>query len=258
MSDVTTAPVHLTPDDYHVIGPQDFNAPGLSARESIGPFVSTRALGPLLTIHDSRFEADTGIGHHPHQGMERLFYILEGTVDHDDALNNITGHMGTGDLGILTEGRRGMIHSEWNNSDGPARAYIFVYPTDPTPATASFDAVRDADAPRTQPADGVTAKTVIARDSGRLRGDVREIVDATLDGGSTLTFDLGPDEAGLVFVVGGDVQVTVDGTSVRELRTDHTVLLPPDARARTVEVVAGADSRIIHAVTGQGYGFRRG
>lgn len=257
MADVTTAPVHLTPDDYHVIGPQDFNAPGLSARESIGPFVSIRALGPLLTVHDSRFEADTGIGHHPHRGMERLFYILEGTVDHDDALNNITGHMGTGDLGILTEGRRGMIHSEWNNSDGPARAYIFVYPTDPAPATASFDAVRDADAPRATPADGVTTKTVIARDSGRLRGDVREIVDASLDAGSTLTFDVGAHEAGLVFVVDGEVQVSVDGTAITQVGTDHTVLLPPEARARTVEVVAGADSRTIRAVTGRGYGFRR-
>lgn len=257
MPDVTTAPVHLTPDDYRVIGPQDFNAPGLSARESIGPFVSIRALGPLLTVHDSRFEADTGIGHHPHQGMERLFYILEGTVDHDDALNNITGHMGTGDLGILTEGRRGMIHSEWNNSDGPARAYIFVYPTDPTPATASFDAVRDADAPRTQPADGVAAKTVIARDSARLRGDVREIVDASLDGGSTVTFEVRADEAALVFVVDGDVRVTVHGTVVPQVGTDHTVLLPPEAHARSVEVVAGVDSRIIRALTGPGYGFQR-
>jgi hypothetical protein len=125
MSDVPTAPVHLTPDDYHVIGPQDFNAPGLSARESIGPFVSIRALGPLLTIHDSRFEANTG-------------------------------------------------------------------------------------------------------------------------------------KAGLVFVVGGEVHVTADGTAVGDVGTDHTVLLPPGARARTVDVVAGVGSRIIRAVTGQGYGFRRG
>jgi hypothetical protein len=31
MSDVPTAPVHLTPDDYHVIGPQDFNARAVGA-----------------------------------------------------------------------------------------------------------------------------------------------------------------------------------------------------------------------------------
>ncbi|CAN5158865.1 hypothetical protein BH20ACT9_BH20ACT9_11470 [soil metagenome] len=154
MTDTAIAPLHLTPDGYHVIGPDDFGLPGLWARESVGPWGPVQAIGPLVTVHDSRFDPHKGIGHHPHRGMERLFCILEGSVDHDDALNHITGHMGTGDLGVLTEGRRGMIHSEWNHGDGPARAYILVYPTDPMPPTASFDAVRHAEAPRAYPARG--------------------------------------------------------------------------------------------------------
>ncbi len=259
MTDVTaSAALHLTPEDYHVIGPEDFNAPGLSARESIGPFTSIAAFGPLLTVHDSRFDAGTGIGHHPHQRMERLFYILEGTVDHDDVLNHITGHMGTGDLGILTEGSRGMIHSEWNHSDRAARAYIFVYPTDPTPPTASFAAVRDADAPRHHPAPGVTTKAVVARDDDVLRGDLRELGDTSIDHGAAFDLDVGADEGLLMFVVGGTLQPEVDGATGHGAGPDDTILLPPQSDARTVRLRATGATRVIHAVVGPGYGLRRG
>lgn len=254
-----TEPIHLTPDDYHVIRPEDFNAPGLQARESIGPFVDVEALGPLVTVHDSTFEADRGIGHHPHRGMERLFYILEGTVDHDDALNHITGHMGTGDLGILTEGRRGMIHSEWNHSDGRARAYIFVYPTDPTPATASFDAIRDDDSAREDPAPGVVAKRVVERGSGRLRGDLRVLTDSTVEEGAAFDVELDAGEAALIFVVEGAVEVRRgDGeVATKDVGRDHTVLVPPTDAQCQLRVVAREPARVLHAVTGPGFGLRR-
>lgn len=41
--------------------------------------------------------------------------------------------------------------------------------------------------------------------------DVREIVDAMIDGGATLSFDLRADETGPVFVVDGEVEVAADG-----------------------------------------------
>lgn len=259
-----TATMHLTPDGYHVIGPEDFGAPGLWARESVGPWGPVEAIGPLVTVHDSRFDPHRGIGHHPHRGMERLFYILDGSVDHDDALNHITGHMGTGDLGILTEGRRGMIHSEWNHGDGPARAYILVYPTDPTPATASFDAVRDAEAPRVNPAPGVVAKQVVRRGDERLRGDVREIGDSSLEEEAALEVRLRPDEAGLVFVIEGRVDVRADvgaedgaGSGPVRMRTGHTLVVPPAPRPRELRLVGGGPSRVLHAVTGPGFGVRR-
>jgi len=95
-----------------------------------------------------------------------------GRVDHDDALNHITGSMGTGDLGILTEGRRGMIHQEWNPTDGPARAFILVYPNEPLAPGAAFDAVRDDEATRVTEAEGVITKQVAKRGDGRLHGEV--------------------------------------------------------------------------------------
>src|SRR5918999_4424490 len=134
----------LSPEDYTILTEEDFGSPGVQAIEMIGSFVRVQSSGPLLAVHDSTWQPRLGVGHHPHRYNERLFYILEGAVDHDDALNHITGHMGTGDLGRLTEGVRGMYHQEWNNTDGRARAFILVYGTDPVPPRASFAALRDA------------------------------------------------------------------------------------------------------------------
>lgn len=76
---------------------REFGMPGLVAIESIGPFVEHAIVGPILTIHDSTLAPGLGIGHHPHRGNERLFYILRGEIRHDDSLNRITGVMGEGD-----------------------------------------------------------------------------------------------------------------------------------------------------------------
>jgi redox-sensitive bicupin YhaK (pirin superfamily) len=250
-------PLHLTPDDYHVLDAADFGAEGLTARESVGPFVAVEAIGPLVTVHDSTFAPHSGIGHHPHQRMERLFYILDGAVDHDDALNDISGHMGTGDLGILTEGRRGMIHSEWNNTDVTARCYILVYPTDPLPPTASFTAIRDGETHRSQPADGVVTKHVVARDDYRLHGDVRVVDDSLIEPGAHLQVELGARESGLLFVVDGEVQVDFGDGIELHVAAEHTVLVPPAAEARAAHLEAHGPTRLLQVVTGPGYGLRR-
>ena len=247
--------VHLDPAEYHEITPEDFNAPGLRSFESVGPDREVRASGPVLMIHDGRFDARRGIGHHPHQGMERLFYILEGAVDHDDALNSITGHMGTGDLGILTEGRRGMIHQEWNPTDGPARAFILVYPNEPLAPSAAFDAVRDDDAPRVTEAEGVITKQVAKRGDGRLHGEVYEFADSILDAGAQLTFPVDADEGALLFVVEGQVEVGVGDDSATG-DVDHTFLVPPAAAPREVGVTALTRARVLRAVHGSGDGLQ--
>ncbi|MBW3561679.1 MAG: pirin family protein [Actinobacteria bacterium] len=258
MADATTSMlIHRTPDDYHVIGPDDFGAPGLWAHESIGPFTDVRAFGTLVTVHDSRFDPGKGIGHHPHRGMERLFYILQGGVDHDDSFNDIQGHMGTGDLGILTEGQRGMVHSEWNSEDDVAtRAYILVYPTDPTPPTAAFDAIRGEEAERIEPASGVSTKRIVDGGSDRLCGDLRVLADTELDEGAELPVEVSEDEVALVFVVEGEVEVVLDDERTDGVGTGHTVLVPPADGDRTFRVDARTPSRVLHVITAEGFGLR--
>lgn len=247
----TADALKLTASDFAVLDEDDFGIPGLVAHEWVGPFVEVQAVGPLIMVHDGIFDPRMGITHHPHRFNERLFYILEGAVDHDDALNGITGHMGTGDLGRLTEGVRGMLHKEWNNTDGRARAFILVYGTDPMPPRASFQALRDADAPRYEPAPGVVTKEIVGpRADLPLHGDVRLFTDDAMDPGAELPFELGADEGGLVFPIEGEV--AVDG---EPLRAEAMLLLPPEPEPRTATLTSPGKVRLLRARFGPGHGL---
>ena len=114
MATVTDRPyLVLRPEDHVVLGESDFGMAGLTAAESIGPFVGIQASGPLITVHDSVIDAGLGIGHHPHRFNERLFYIEEGQLDHDDAL---TASPGTWTPGTSASSRRGA--AAWSTPNG--------------------------------------------------------------------------------------------------------------------------------------------
>jgi redox-sensitive bicupin YhaK (pirin superfamily) len=243
----------LTPEDYRVLDEDDFGVPGLVAHEIIGPFVRLQRVGPLIMVHDGVFQPHHGIGHHPHRFNERLFYILEGAVDHDDALNGITGHMGAGDLGRLTEGMRGMLHKEWNNTDGRARAFILVYETDPTPPQASFEALRDADAPRYEEAAGVTTKELVGPAAPlAIHGDVRLFADSRLEPGSELEANLGPKEGGLLFTVDGSFDLWNERRE--SIPLGHAAALLPGEAPRSLRVRSEGGGRLLRVVSGPGLG----
>lgn len=253
----------LTPEEHAVLGESDFGMPGLTALESIGPFVRIEASGPLITVHDSTIDARLGIGHHPHRYNERLFYIEQGELDHDDALNGIRGHMDTGDVGQFTEGQRGMIHKEWNNGDTDTRAYILVYTTDPVPAATTFGTLDDADAPRYDEGEGVATKELVGpRSPLRVNGDIRLFTDSTLEPGARLTLRAGADEGGVLSVREGSVRIDHATDGSEGPRTDPlgpgtTVVVPVAAEERDVHVRAEERSRVIRVVHGPGHGFVR-
>jgi redox-sensitive bicupin YhaK (pirin superfamily) len=244
----------MRPEDHVVLGPSDFGGPGLVAVESIGPFNDIQALGPLITVHDSVIDAGLGIGHHPHRFNERLFYIEEGELDHDDSLNHIQGHMDAGDVGQFVEGQRGMWHSEWNNGAVDARAYILVYGTEPIPARTEFNALRDADAPRYDEGPGVRTKEMVgSRSPLAVHGDVRLFTDSVLDPGAELEVGLEEVEGGLVSVREGRVRLEDE-----ELEAGTTVVFPPEVFPRAEAIVALERSRLIRVVYGMGRGLVRG
>ncbi|HEX2089833.1 MAG TPA: pirin family protein [Actinomycetota bacterium] len=246
-----TQGILLSPDDYTILTEEDFGSPGVQATEMIGSFVRVQASGPLLAVHDSTWEPRLGVGHHPHRYNERLFYILDGEVDHDDSLNGITGHMGTGDLGRLTEGRGGMWHSEWNNTDGGARAFILVYPTDPMPARASFAALRDEDAPRYEEGRGAQTKELVGpRSPLRVHGDIRIFTDSTLTPGSEMEVRLADSEGLLLAALEGDVLVEGTRISMR-----HALVIAPGDQPRTLRLAAESESRVLRVVHGPGDGL---
>jgi redox-sensitive bicupin YhaK (pirin superfamily) len=257
MVGMTAEPVYLVlrPEDHVVLRESDFGMPGLIAKESIGPFVGIQASGPLITVHDSVIHAGLGIGHHPHRYNERLFYIEQGQLDHDDALNQITGHMDPGDVGEFTEGRRGMLHSEWNHGDVDTRAYILVYTTDPIPERTAFTALRDSDAPRYDEGLGIRTKELVGpRSPLRVHGDIRLFSDSHLDEGASLSMETGAGEGGLFSVRERAVRMEDGG---EELEPDTTVVLPPSDLPRSLRFRAGRPSRVVRVVHGPGHGFIR-
>jgi redox-sensitive bicupin YhaK (pirin superfamily) len=243
----------LAPEDHVVLGESDFGMPGLVAIESIGPFGRVQASGPLITVHDSVVEAGLGIGHHPHRFNERLFFIERGELDHDDALNGITGHMDRGDVGQFTEGRRGMVHSEWNHGDVDTQAFILVYTTDPVPERTAFGLLKDADAPTYEEPGGARTKELVGpRSPLRVNGDIRLFAESHLDPGDRLDVAIAEREGGLASVRTG--RVAIDGTP---LHAGTTVIFPPGA-SRTVPLRATQPSRIVRVVHGPGQGFVAG
>ena len=242
----------LAPDDYIVLVEHDFGTAGLTATEIIGPFVPLQASGPLIMVHDAFVDADKGIGHHPHRYNERLFYLLEGSLSHDDALNGITGVMSKGDVARLTEGETGMLHKEWNDTGEPTRAFILVYETQPLPVRASFAALRDADAPRYEEVPGVTTKELVGHRAGlAVNGDIRFFADSALHAGSHLTFDLDAGQGALIYPLEGDL--TVGGDT--PLAPGNTLIVPSNDKPRRVELSATRASRLLRVVHGPGRGL---
>ena len=245
--------VVLTEEDDRVLGERDFGMPGLRATESIGPFVRVQASGPLIMVHDALVEPHLGIGHHPHRANERLFYILRGQLDHDDALNGITGHMGPGDLARLTEGRTGMYHKEWNNGDEQTRAFILVYTTDPVPPRASFAALRDEDAPRYEEGPGVETKELLGpRSPLEIHGDIRRYLDSRMVSDSAVSVEIAEDEAAMLVPLEG---AFIAGDSKFER---GQVVLVLSNGARSLAVTAAAPGRLLRIVHGAGGGIAVG
>ncbi len=245
----------LSPDDYVVLGESDFGAPGLTATEIIGPFVPLQASGPLIMVHDALVEPQLGIGHHPHRYNERLFYILEGSLNHDDSLNGITGFMGKGDVARLTEGMTGMFHKEWNNGGERTHAFILVYETRPVPERASFAALRDAEAPRYKEAPGVQTKELVGPRAGlEVHGDIHFFADSTVEAGAALGVDLTKGEGALLFPLEGELD-TDDGVA---LLPGNALVLPPAVAPRQIALSARSAARVLRVKHGPGRGLVTG
>lgn len=210
--DLERDPLVVPSSAFYRVGEAEFGVPGLIAIESVGPFVPLQSIGPFFMIHDSWWQPGFGIGHHPHRSNERLFYIIRGRVEHDDALNGISGVMEEGDLGRLTEGLQGMFHREWNGAPGAlSHAFILVYrpDTEPPIPTAEFAVLRAADRPTYEEADGVeTTELVGPRSPFRVNlSTLRLFADTRFAPGAEVTFPLAADEGALVYPLEGRVEL---------------------------------------------------
>ncbi len=212
---------------FHRVGEAEFGVRGLIAIESVGPYVPVQHLGPFLMIHDGFFQPGFGIGHHPHRTNERLFYILTGQVEHDDALNHIRGTMEEGDLGRLTEGVRGMYHQEWNGAEQVTRAFILVYHPDTHPPipVAEFALLKAADKVPLNEGPGVETLELIGPMSQfRVNhSGLRRYTDSSLTDGATIEITLEPNRGLLLYPVDGRIRVTRPGADELVLDAEESV-----------------------------------
>ena len=212
---------------FHRVGEAEFGVQGLIAIESVGPYVPVQHLGPFLMIHDGYFQPGFGIGHHPHRTNERLFYILSGQVEHDDALNHIRGTMEEGDLGRLTEGVRGMYHQEWNGAEQVTRAFILVYHPDTHPPipVAEFALLKAADLDPINEGSGIDTVELVGPSSAFTvnHSGIRRYTDSVLTDGATLEVTLEPNRGLLLYPADGRIRVTQPGGKELILDAEESV-----------------------------------
>lgn len=84
-------------------------------------------VGSLRVINDDTIAGNNGFGTHPHDNMEILTCVLDGTISHKDSMGNI-GHINAGEWQLMSAGT-GVQHSEFNQGDEPVHILqIWVIP----------------------------------------------------------------------------------------------------------------------------------
>jgi redox-sensitive bicupin YhaK (pirin superfamily) len=82
--------------------------------------VGYRELGPLLTFAYDEVPPGSGFKLHPHENVEVVTIVLEGSLDHEDTAGN-TGRVKAGEVALMSAGS-GVKHAEFGNRDVQTRS----------------------------------------------------------------------------------------------------------------------------------------
>ena len=86
-------------------------------------------VGSLRVINDDTIAAHNGFGTHPHDNMEILTCVLQGTISHKDSMGN-ERHIRAGEWQLMSAGTV-VQHSEMNNGDIPVHMLqIWILPNE--------------------------------------------------------------------------------------------------------------------------------
>ncbi|MCG2609120.1 pirin family protein [Acinetobacter sp. SM34] len=98
---------------------------------SFGNWYNPQYMGvsALRVINDDLIAAHNGFGTHPHDNMEILTCVLEGTISHKDSMGN-AGGISAGEWQLMSAGT-GVQHSEINQGDEPVHLLqIWIIPNE--------------------------------------------------------------------------------------------------------------------------------
>lgn len=111
---------------------------------SFGSWHNPKYMGvsALRVINDDTIDAHKGFGTHPHDNMEILTCVLDGTISHKDSMGN-AGGISAGEWQLMSAGT-GIQHSETNEGDTPVHLLqIWIHPdvrnTEPTYQQVKLD-----------------------------------------------------------------------------------------------------------------------
>lgn len=96
---------------------------------SFGSWHNPKYMGvsALRVINDDKIDAHKGFGTHPHDNMEILTCVLDGTISHKDSMGN-AGGISAGEWQLMSAGT-GIQHSEVNDGDTPVHLLqIWIHP----------------------------------------------------------------------------------------------------------------------------------
>jgi len=137
-------------------------------------------LDPFLLLDDfhSTKPQDYILGFpwHPHRGIETVTYMIRGSVDHGDSMENV-GTIGSGDVQWMTAGS-GIVHQEIPRPyDGMMQGFqLWVnLPSSKKMMGPRYRGITENQIPITTPSRGVGIR-VIAGKTGRVEGPVRDLV----------------------------------------------------------------------------------
>lgn len=79
----------------------------------------------LRVINDDSVAPGTGFGTHPHRDMEIITYVLNGTIEHRDTMNNVS-QLKAGEIQVMSAGS-GVAHSEYNASKTEPLKFLQIW-----------------------------------------------------------------------------------------------------------------------------------
>jgi len=207
----------------------------------ISPFVLLDHAGP----HDfAAAERPRGVGAHPHRGFETVTIVYDGEVEHRDT-SGAGGRIGAGDVQWMTAGA-GIVHDElhsaaFTHAGGRFEmAQLWVnLPARAKDTAPGYQAIRDADIPVVELADGEARARVIAGAFGDQTGPAHthtplSVVDLRLAAGARVHVPMTAGWTGLLAVLTGSVRVN-DSAEVAGSRGVHLTPAGDGVRLEAVE-----------------------
>lgn len=191
--------------------------------------------GVLRVLNDDRIQGGGGFGMHPHDNMEIITVMLEGSLEHKDSMGNV-GVIGENEIQVMSAGK-GVMHSEYNHSDNDEAnlLQIWIFPKErdiePRYDQKKFD-------PELRKNKIHTIVTPDGKDDSIWINQSGFISLLDLNEGNSVDYKMNLEKNGVyVFVISGDVSIASE-----ELNQRDAIGI---SESESFEIKASSDAKLI-------------